>query len=154
MKDIKVCLISSSGGHIEELMQLNKIREKYSHFFMFPETAWTRQIDGKKYFILDMNRKNKCTKLFSLFKMFFQQIFIYFKERPNLIVTTGAVVALPICLYAKVFHKKIIFIESIARVTSCSQTGKIMVKLADLFIVQWEDQLKCYPEAKYGGWIF
>lgn len=154
MKDIKVCLIASSGGHIEELMQLNKIREKYSHFFMFPETAWTRQIDGKKYFILDMNRKNKCTKLFSLFKMFFQQIFIYFKERPNLIVTTGAVVALPICLYAKVFHKKIIFIESIARVTSCSQTGKIMVKLADLFIVQWEDQLKCYPEAKYGGWIF
>lgn len=154
MKNIKICLVASSGGHIEELMQLYLLRERYNHFFMFPETEWTKQIKGIKYFVLDMNRKNTFTKLISLLMMFFQQLLIYFKEKPDLIVTTGAVVALPICLYAKMFRKKIIFIESIARVTSCSQTGKIMTKLADLFLVQWEDQLKCYPNATYGGWIF
>lgn len=52
--------------------------------------------------------------------------------------------------------KKIVYIESFARVDSPSLTGKIMykLKLANLFIVQWEEMLKFFPNAVVGGRIF
>lgn len=150
----KICLVASSGGHIEELMQLKALRERYSYFLMVPRTKWTENIEGKKYFIKDINRKNKLVKALTFVGIFIQQIPIFLKERPDIVVTTGAVVAVPVCIYAKLFHKKVIFIESIARVTTRSQTGQILEKIADLFLVQWKEQLICYPDAVYGGWIY
>lgn len=150
----KICLVASSGGHIEELMQLEILRQKYNFFFMVPKTKWTSRLDGEKYFIHDMDRSNIITKILSLLWMFVEQLPVFVKERPDVIVTTGAVVALPVCIYAKVLKKKIIFIESIARVYTPSKTGKILGKLADLFLVQWKEQLKCYDNATYGGWIY
>lgn len=150
----KVCLVASSGGHIEELMQLDVLRLKYHYFFMVPETKWTAKLEGKKYFIHDLNRENFFTKCVSLARMFFEQIPIFFKERPDVIVTTGAAVAIPICVYAKISRKKIIYIESFARVYTPSETGKLISKIADLFLVQWKEQLNCYKNATYGGWIY
>ena len=51
-------------------------------------------------------------------------------------------------------RKKIIYIESFARVDNASLTGKLFYKIADVFIVQWEELLKIYPKAIYGGGIF
>lgn len=150
----KICLVASSGGHIEELMQLDILRDKYRYYFMVPKTKWTSNLGGKKYFIHDMDRRNSILKVLSLCWMFIEQLPLYIKERPDVIVTTGAVVALPVCVYAKIFKKRIIFIESIARVYTPSKTGKMLEKMADLFLVQWKEQLKCYPGATYGGWIF
>lgn len=150
----KICLLASSGGHIEELLQLKVLRERYDYFYVVPKTKWTTNLNGKKYFISDMNRSKSYTKIISLIFMFIQQIFIFLKERPDVIVTTGAAVAIPFCVYGKIFRKKIIYIESIARVNTPSNTGKLIYKFADLFIVQWEEQLKCYPKATYGGWIY
>ncbi|WP_191976308.1 hypothetical protein [Limosilactobacillus reuteri] len=50
--------------------------------------------------------------------------------------------------------KKVIYIESFARITTPSLTGKILYHFADLFIVQWKELLKVYPKAKYFGGIF
>ena len=62
--------------------------------------------------------------------------------------------AIPICIYAKLFGKKIIYIESMARINSPSATGKLVYKFADLFIIQWEELRKFYPKAVYGGVIY
>ena len=43
------------------------------------------------------------------------------------------------CLLAKLFRKKLIFIESFSKITSPTITGKLLYKHADLFLVQWED---------------
>ena len=149
-----VCLVASSGGHIEELNQLKIIREKYDYFYMFPQTSWTEKLHGKKYFIMDLNRNNKVTKFISMMLMFLQQLIIFIKERPDVVVTTGAAVAIPIGIYANIFKKKLVYIESICRVNTRSKTGDFMYNRADLFIVQWKEQLRCYPNAVYGGWIY
>lgn len=60
----------------------------------------------------------------------------------------------PICLLGKISHRKIIYIESFARVDESSLTGKLMRSVADLYIVQWEELLKKVPGAIYGGSIF
>ncbi len=56
-------------------------------------------------------------------------------------------------ILAKVFNKKLIYIETIANVTTRTRTGNFIYKHADLFIVQWEELLTVYPEAVYGGSI-
>jgi UDP-N-acetylglucosamine:LPS N-acetylglucosamine transferase len=76
------------------------------------------------------------------------------KEKPDCIISTGALITYPICLLGKMMGKKIIYIESFARVDRPSLTGKFMYKVADLFIVQWEELLKHYPKAVHTGGIF
>lgn len=151
---VKLCLVASSGGHIEELMQLGVLRERYDHFLMTPRTKWTERIEGRKHFIHDIDRSGRLIRLVTLARVFLEQIPIFLKERPNVVVTTGAVVALPICLYVKLFGGRVVFIESIARVNTASRTGRIIGRFADLFLVQWREQLDCYPNATYAGWIY
>ena len=66
-------------------------------------------------------------------------------------LTTGAGIAVPMALIAKCFGKKLIFVESGARINTASRTGKLLHKYADLCLVQWKPVLELYPNAKYGG---
>jgi len=85
---------------------------------------------------------------------FFKSLHIYIKEKPDVVITTGVLAMIPICLLAKLFRKKLIYIESFAKVTSPTQTGKLLYKYADRFYVQWESMLEIYPNAIYLGGIY
>ena len=58
------------------------------------------------------------------------------------------------CYIAKLFRKKVIYIETFANIYSKTVSGKLVYPIADVFIVQWESMLHIYPKAVYGGWIF
>ena len=79
---------------------------------------------------------------------------IFFKEKPDVVISTGALATIPMCIIAKVFRKKIIFIESFAKINSPTLTGKLVYKLADQFYVQWEEMKKFYPNAICKGGIY
>ena len=81
--------------------------------------------------------------------------FIYFiKIRPNVVVTTGAHTCVFMCYLAKLFRRKVIYIETFANIHSRSMSGRLVYPIADMFVVQWESMLEFYPKAVYGGWIF
>lgn len=75
-------------------------------------------------------------------------------EKPDCVITTGALIAFPFCVFAKLSGKKVVYIESFARINSRSLTGRLVYPIADLFLVQWESMLALYPKAKYVGGIF
>ena len=75
-------------------------------------------------------------------------------QKPDMVVTTGALLAFPFCLLGKMMGAKIVYIESFARVHSKSLTGRLVYPFADLFLVQWETMLRLYPRAKYVGGLF
>lgn len=81
------------------------------------------------------------------------ELFIVIKERPNLIISTGSEIAIPIFILSKIFKVKTIFIESLCRVNDISTTGKILLNLSDIFLVQWDNLAKIYKKAKYEGII-
>lgn len=58
------------------------------------------------------------------------------------------------CYIGHLFHKKVIFIETFAALEKPTKSGKMVYKIADHFIVQWENMLQFYPKADFGGWIF
>ena len=91
---------------------------------------------------------------FHFFKLFKSALKILKKEKPDFVITTGALIAFPFCIFAKLRGTKIIYIESFARVNNQSLTGNLVYTFSDLFFVQWEPLLKFYPKAKYVGGIF
>ena len=76
------------------------------------------------------------------------------KEKPDAVLSTGAMIAYPALLLGKWMGKKIIFIECMFNVDAPTLTGKLAYRFADLFIVQWEEMLKVYPKAVLGGRVF
>ena len=153
-REKKICFISSSGGHLEQLKQLKMVAEKYNHYYVLPRNASTEKFREKKYLVGDFYRKNRIQFLFRFAFTAIQQLYIFIKERPDVVITTGAGVVIPTCIYAHFLGKKLIYIESFARMKSLNETAKLLNRYTDLFIVQWEELLAIAPNAVYGGWIY
>lgn len=154
MNEKKVCFISSTGGHFEQLMQLKGVAKKYNHYYVLPKSKNFISFEEKKYLLVGVSRKNKFFAIYSYAISFIQQILVFLKEQPDVVITTGAGFAVPTCVIAHMLRKRVIYIESFARMKSLNKSGKLIYKFADLFIVQWKELLKEYPKAVYGGWIY
>ncbi|TSO25674.1 PssD/Cps14F family polysaccharide biosynthesis glycosyltransferase [Lactobacillus sp. LL6] len=150
---MKILFTSSSGGHLEELLQLNSIIIDNESYILTEKNKKNLSKFKKVFLLNQINRKEKSFFMHFL-KLFFISSKIYRRIKPDTIISTGALVTVPICIIGKLHHKKIIYIESFARINTPSLTGKIMYKFADEFIVQWEDMLKYFPKAHYWGGIF
>jgi UDP-N-acetylglucosamine:LPS N-acetylglucosamine transferase len=157
----KVMFISSTGGHLEELMQLKKMFDRYDYYIVTENTKSNMKLKekykGRISYLVYGSYTNTLSKLVYPFKLLFNSIksfFLYLKVRPMYIISTGAHTSGPMCLIGHLFGSKIIFIETFANSSSKSKTGSLVYKFADLFIVQWESMLELYPNAVYGGWIF
>lgn len=145
-----ICLVSSSGGHWEQLQKLQPLIDKYDGFYVTEKT----QFEAKaKYFVKQTDLKDKLM----IIKMIYNTIlavYIWIKEKPDFVITTGTIVAYPFYLLSILFHKKFIFIETFGRANMPTVAGKKMEKHSDLFIVQWESQKKFYKKAIYGGCLY
>ncbi len=151
---IKICFAASSGGHFEQILMLKPMMEKYDSFLMTEETKYKTKVDSVRvYYLRQVNRKERAFPLIMIVNAF-RSLFIFIRERPSVVITTGALAMIPICLIAKLFRKKLVFIESFAKVTSPTETGKLLYRFADQFYVQWPQMKEVYPEALYVGGIY
>lgn len=152
----KVMFISSTGGHLNELLQLKKLFKTYDYHLITEKTPSTIDLKNeyKVNFLIYGTKHKPITYIFKLLFNCFKSLYYFIKIRPDVIITTGAHTAGPMCCIGKLFRKKIIYIETFANIHTKTITGKIVYLFADLFIVQWESMLKLYPKAVYGGWIF
>ncbi len=151
---MKVCFAASSGGHFEQLLMLRPLMEKYDSFIMTEKTEYTVKTGSERiYYLKQINRKEKLWIL-KFLEIFAASIIIYFKEKPDAVICTGVLAMIPMCLICKFFRKKLIYIESFAKVTSPTVSGKLLYKFADQFYVQWKSMLDVFPNAIYLGGIY
>ncbi|MBR4574432.1 MAG: beta-1,4-galactosyltransferase enhancer [Lachnospiraceae bacterium] len=146
----RLCLVSSSGGHWEQLKKLQPLVDKYEGFYVTEKTRFPEKAD---YLLIQTDLKDKMMPL----KMFWNSILtliIWIKERPDFVITTGTMVAYPFYLLSIISRKKFIYIETFGRADMPTVAGKMMEKHSDLFIVQWESQVKHYKKAIYGGCLY
>src|SRR5699024_2838249 len=76
------------------------------------------------------------------------------KERPDVIISSGAAVGVPFFYIGKLFGIKTVYIEVFDRIDDPTMTGKLVYPVTDCFIVQWEEMKKVYPKAINLGGIF
>ena len=149
---MKVCFITSSGGHLTHLIQLKEWWKDKERFWVTFDKEDSRSIlkDEKKYwcyFPTNRNIKNLIKNTFLAYK-------VLRKEKPDLIISTGAAVAIPFFYLGKLFGAKNIYIEVYDRIDKPTITGKVVYPITDLFILQWEEQKKFYPKGEFLGGLF
>ncbi|MCO4663296.1 polysaccharide biosynthesis protein CpsF [Streptococcus infantarius subsp. infantarius] len=149
---MKICLVGSSGGHLAHLNMLKPFWKDEERFWVTFDKEDARSIlkDEKMYschFPTNRNLKN-------LIKNTFLAIKVLKKERPDVIISSGAAVAVPFFYIGKLFGAKTIYIEVFDRIDKPTVTGKLVYPVTDKFIVQWEEMKKVYPKAINLGSIF
>lgn len=151
---MKACFVASSGGHWEELMCLKPIADEHDTFYVTEMGGQAKDSSLRNvYLVPQINRRQK-DFLWRFLRLMITAGRIMLRERPKVVITTGALISFPFCLYAKLLGAKVVYLETFARVNDRSLTGKLVYPIADLFLVQWESLLELYPKAKYVGGIF
>lgn len=144
---MKICIVSSCGGHLTEVRCMKPAYEHYEHFYVLNDRAvLPADMRDKTYFIAHSERDLRFfLNLWEAFRLLEQ-------ERPDVILSTGAGPAVPFAIMGRLFFRtRIIFIETITRIRRPSLTGRIMYWLAHDFLYQWASLRSFFPKAQYGG---
>lgn len=148
----KICMVGSSGGHLTHLQLLKPFWECEERFWVtFDKEDAQSVLANEKvyncYYPTNRNIKNLIKNTWLAYR-------VLKTERPTIIISSGAAVAIPFFYIGKIFGIKTVYIEVFDRIDSPTITGKIVYPVTDLFIVQWEEMKKVYPKAKNLGGIF
>ena len=139
---MKICLACTHGGHFVEMMRLLDAFKGHNHFFVTYNSEATKNLESA-YFIKFEEGGLKAKIM--LIKTLIKAVKILLKEKPDVIISTGGgEIAVPFCYIGKVLGAKVIFIETLTRLTTPSGGGKLVYHIADLFLVQWESLLNRY----------
>lgn len=154
----KILFVSSTGGHLNELLQLKPMFKKYDSYIITEKTETNLKLKEEYHdkinFLIYGTKHKPFIYIFKLIYNFFKCIYFWFKIKPDVIISTGAHTGGLMCLVGKILGSKIIYIETFANIKTKTITGKLVYKFADLFVVQWESMLELYPKAVCWGWIF
>ena len=153
----KAFFISSTGGHLTELLKLNSLFKYYDYKIITEKKGnnnLKKEYGNKLLFLIYGTKLNKITYPFIFLANIFISLFYFVRFRPKYIITTGTHTAVPMCYIGKLFRSKVVFIETFANYKTKTVAGNIVYKIADLFIVQHQEMLKLYPKAKYFGGVF
>jgi UDP-N-acetylglucosamine transferase subunit ALG13 len=152
MKTYKICLVCSAGGHLNQIKELIDPLLKVSDVYLVTldreDSRTLLKSNVRHYFIRDIRDRG------NLFHNFTDSLKVFLREKPDIVITTGAGSALSTCLLAKMFFKKVIYIESFARVEEPSAFGKFISRFANHVLFQWPKLKNYYRKGVYAGSIF
>lgn len=139
-------------GHLTHLYMLKDFWKNEDRFWVtFPKEDVKSLLAEEKvyacHYPTNRNLKNLIKNTFLAFR-------VLFKEKPDLIISSGAAVAVPFFYLGKLFGAKTIYIEVFDRMDKPTVTGRLVYPVTDKFIVQWEEMKKVYPKAINLGSIF
>ena len=147
-----ICVGASAGGHMNELQSI------LNHMSIWPVEPsvyiTTQEIlagelkkKGKTYVVGECNRYHPLEAI----RIFFTGFKIMLTDKPDVIITTGSMPIAMICLVAKLFQKKVVWIDSVVNIGTLSLSGRLMYHFADLFLTQWPENVDKFPKAECAG---
>ena len=136
MSKKRVLFVASTGGHLNELMQLNSLFDKYD-FYLITEKTKSNLYLKDKYknkvsFLVYGTKDHIITYPFKFIFNCIKSLFLFFKVHPDYIITTGVHTSVPISYISKFFGTRIIYIETFANMITKTLTGKIIHPITDL----------------------
>jgi beta-1,4-N-acetylglucosaminyltransferase len=144
---MKLLFACNPGGHFTEMIFLKEAFEGHDTVFLTYENPNTMTFPFKIYTI-----KRIDTNFWAMLHSFLRIFIILKKEKPKIIISTGAEIAIPVFIIGKLMRIKMVYIESWCRVKTKSGAGRIAYYLADVFLVQWPELARVYgKKARYEG---
>jgi UDP-N-acetylglucosamine:LPS N-acetylglucosamine transferase len=143
---MKILLVCSSGGHFRSLYELHPFWEQHEHVWVTFRTSVTANaLHGQDvHWAWSPTNRN----LPNLFRNLYLAWQVIKAEKPDVILTTGAGVAIPFLLIGRLQGSQTVFIESITRVRDLSLSAKVSLPFLDTIYVHWQQLQISYPKAK------
>jgi len=151
---VRICFMASGGGHFRELCDLTSLAEKYDHVLISTEVnkALAEACPFRRVYQIDEVGQGLWKRSPArLLGTFWRLLGILRRERPNLVISTGAGIAVPGFVAARLLGIRTVYIETYARIDSLSLAGRICYHLADRFLVQHACLTSRLPRAIYAG---
>lgn len=146
-KNMKVCLVGSSGGHLTHLYMLKPFWKDKNRFWVtFDKEDARSLLEGEKVYPCYFPTNRSIKALIKNTKIAWD---VLHKEKPDLIISCGAAVAVPFFYIGKMMGAKLVYIEVFDRIDKPTMTGKMVYPIVDKFVVQWEEQKKVYMRLRH-----
>jgi len=151
-KKLKVCVGASAGGHMTELLGLLKTSDTWPaqpSVYVTTREIWAKKLRerGPTYIVGECDRD----KPLKMLQTIARGLYFILKERPDVIITTGSLPIAIVCVLSKLIGTKVLWVDSLAQIDELSMSGKLMLKFADVLLVQWPEVAERYPKAEYVG---
>jgi UDP-N-acetylglucosamine:LPS N-acetylglucosamine transferase len=148
-KTLKICLAASAGGHLSQLLKIAPVGQGHQIFCLTTKEEIRAKLEpfGPVTVVGECNREHplKVAKVLS------RCIRTVFREKPDLVISSGAAVGCIACFLGKLLGAKIIWIDSITNIERLSLSGRMVRTIADLFLVQWPELAQKYSNVEYAG---
>jgi len=148
-ENLRICLVASAGGHASQLLELSE-SWRGIHTFCITTTSAVREKFskyGRVYIAGECNREHLLRVILVLLRC----ARIVFRERPDVVISTGAAVGCIACYLGKLLGARVIWVDSITNVERLSLSGRLVRYIADLFLVQWPELAEHYRNVEYVG---
>jgi UDP-N-acetylglucosamine:LPS N-acetylglucosamine transferase len=146
---MKAVLVCSSGGHLLQLHQLKRWWQSCDRLWVTFEkpdavsllkderVAWAHHPTTRNV----VNLARNLVLAWRLLRGY----------RPDVVVSTGAAVAFPFFIVARILRIKTVYVEVYDRIDLPTLTGRLCHPLSDLFLLQWDEQKRFYPRGQLIG---
>lgn len=148
-EQLRICLAASAGGHISQLLRLSESWSGHQTFCVTTTEVVRDKLSnlGRVYVVGECNRQYPLRVV----KVLLRCIIILFRERPEVVISTGAAAGCMLCLFGKMLGAKVVWIDSITNVERISLSGRMVRYVADLFLVQWPELAHKHEHVEYVG---
>jgi UDP-N-acetylglucosamine:LPS N-acetylglucosamine transferase len=131
----RVLAVASSGGHWTQLRRLRPAFAGHDVAYVTTDRGHRAEVgDARFYAVRDANRWNKLTLIISALQIGW----VLLKERPDIVISTGAAPGYLAIRGARLLGARTAWIDSIANVEEVSLSGKLASEEADLCLTQWQ----------------
>lgn len=148
-KNLRICLAASAGGHTSQLLKLVESWNGHDTFYVTTTEVMREKLKtfGTVYVVGECNRQHPLRVI----RVLRRCIKILLKERPDVVISTGAAAGCMLCLVGKMLGAKVVWIDSITNVERISLSGRMVRHVADLFLVQWPELVNQYKNIEFVG---
>ena len=131
----KIIAVASGGGHWVQLLCLENAFNGHEVIYVSVEDNYRSQVIDKRYYVFTDANKNAPLKLL---KLMLESLVLVIKEKPDIVITTGAAVGVFPLMFSKVLGAKTIWIDSIANTAKLSLSARLVKRSCDVMLTQWE----------------
>ena len=155
----RVAFVASAGGHLTQILRLAPLFGECRSVLVTERTPVAASLPGLPAdcaveYLACGSRSERLRYPFVFAYNVLRSVALFVRYRPDVVVTTGAHTAVPLCYVARLFGRRVIFIESFAKRHTPTLSGRLVYPIATTFVVQWPEMLAHYPRAEYWGSIY
>ena len=145
-------LVCSTGGHLLQLVALESAWSGFSRVWVTFDKSDARSLLRDEQVLYAYGPTNRSIK--NLLRNLGVAWRTVRRVRPEVVLTTGAGIAVPFAWVGRLYGARVVYVESLTRITGPSLSYRLIRPIADRRYVQWEELHEALPGTRYAGTVF